>query len=247
MSMYKISIGDIIIDVVRKNIKHMHLSVHPPDGKVRISAPRRIDDEAVRSFAVSKLKWIKLHRARLKKQKRQLPLKYISGERHYFKGKRYVLHVIYQSPPLPNKVKIRSEKYLDLSIRKGTHKEQRKRVLTEWYREQLKDMVPDLLKKWKERIGVKVSDWGVKRMKTKWGSCNLTAKRVWLNLELAKKPPLCLEYILVHELVHFLEPTHNTRFKAFMDKFLPDWRLIEKELNRFPIEHSDSLFGKHFY
>jgi predicted metal-dependent hydrolase len=227
--MYKISIGDIIIDVVRKNIKHMHLSVHPPDGKVRISAPKRIDDEAVRSFAVSKLKWIKRHRARLKKQKHPLPLKYLSGESHYFRGKRYVLNVIYLSPPLPNKVKIRGE-YLDLSIRKGSRREQRRRVLTEWYREQLKNEIPNLMKKWERKIGVRASDWGVRQMKTKWGSCNVTAKRIWLNLKLAKKPPRCLEYIMVHELVHFLEPSHNSKFKAYMDKFLPEWRSIEKEL-----------------
>jgi len=233
--MYKISVSDIIIDVVRKDIKHMHLSVHPPDGRVQISAPKRMDEKAVRSFAVSKLKWIKRHRARFKKQKRQLPLKYISGERHYFIGKRYVLNVIYQSPSLQNKVKIRSEKYLDLYVRKGSHKEQRKRVLTEWYREQLKDMIPDLQKKWERKIGVRVKEWRVKKMKTKWGTCNLTAKRVWLNLELAKTPPHCLEYILVHELVHFLEPYHNSRFAAYMDKFLPEWKSIEEELKHFPI------------
>jgi len=240
--MYKISIGDIIIDVVRKNIKHMHLSVHPPDGRVRISAPKRMDDEAVRAFAVSKLPWIKRRRSRFKKQKHPLPLKYISGESHYLKGKRYVLHIIYQSPPLPNKVEIRGEKYLDLSIRKGSQMEKRKQVSKEWYRAQLKEMIPDLMKKWERKIGVKVKEWRVKQMKTKWGSCNITAKRIWLNLELAKRPPRCLEYILVHELTHFLEPSHNRRFKTYMDKFLPDWRLIEKELNRLPIEHSDWIY-----
>jgi len=240
--MHKISVDGIIINVVRKDIKHMHLSVHPPDGRVRISSPKRIEDEVVRSFAVSKLKWIKRHRAGFKKQKLRLPLKYVSGESHYFKGKRYVLNVIYQSPPSHNKVKIRNEQYLDLFIREGIHKEQRKRVLIEWYREQLKNEIPDLMKKWERKIGVKVNDWGIRLMKTKWGSCNLTAKRIWLNLELAKKPPLCLEYILVHELVHFLEPSHNGRFAAYMDKFLPDWRLLEKELNKLPIEHSDWIY-----
>ena len=233
--MHKISVGDIIIHIVRKKIKHMHLSVHPPDGRVRISAPKRIDDEAVRTFAVSKLKWIKRHQARFKKQKRQLPQKYISGERHYFKGRQYVLHVVYQAPPLPNKVEIRNEKYLDLFIRKASRREQRKRLLTEWYRKRLKEMIPHLLKKWERKIGVKVKEWRVKRMKTKWGTCNLTAKRVWFNLELAKTPPHCLEYILVHELVHFLEPYHNQKFAAYMDKFLPGWRSIEKELNNYPI------------
>jgi len=227
--MHKISVEDIIIDVVRKDIKHMHLSVHPPYGRVRISAPKRMDDEAVRAFAVSKLEWIKHHRARFRKQKLRLPPKYISGESHYFKGKPYVLNIIYQPPPLSNKVKVRGE-YLDLYVRKGSHREQRKRILTEWYREQLKNEIPPLLKKWEGKIGVKVKEWGIRRMKTKWGSCNLTVKRVWLNLELAKRPMRCLEYILVHELTHFLEPYHNSRFAAYLDRLLPDWRSIEKEL-----------------
>jgi predicted metal-dependent hydrolase len=237
--MHKITVDDITIDVERKDIKHLHLVVYPPDGRVRISAPRRIDDETVRSFAVSKLKWIKRHRERLKKQKRQSSQKYVSGERHYFKGKRYVLHVIYQSPPLPNKVKIRDKKYLDLYVRQGSRRDQRKRLLTEWYRVQLKEMIPDLIEKWERKIGVTVHEWGVKQMKTKWGSCNLTAKRVWMNLELAKRPPLCLEYILVHELVHFLVPHHNRRFNGFMDKFLPDWESLQTELNKYPIRFGD--------
>ncbi len=233
--MHKISVDDITIHVKRKDIKHIYLSLQPPYGRVRISAPKGMDDEAVRSFAVSKLSWIKRHRARFKKQKRRSPQEYISGEGHYFKGKRYVLNVIYQSPPLPNQVKIRSEKYLDLYVRKGSHKEQRKRVLKEWYREQLKKMIPDLIEKWESKIGVKINEWGVKLMKTKWGSCNITDKRVWVNLELAKRRPLCLEYILAHELVHFLEPHHNHRFAAYMDQFLPDWKSLNEELNRFSL------------
>ncbi len=233
--MHRISVEDILIDVVRKDIKHMHLSVHPPDGRVRISAPKRINDETIRAFAASKIKWIKRHQGRLRKQKRPLPLKYISGEGHYFKGKKYVLNVIYQPRPLPNRVTIRNEHYLDLFIRKGSRREQRKRVLTEWYRERLKGMMPPLIQKYQGKVGVKVNEWRVKQMKTKWGTCNLTAKRIWLNLELAKTPPRCLEYILVHELTHFLEPSHNGRFASYMGQFLPDWKAREKELNTYPI------------
>lgn len=156
--MHKISVDDIIIDVVRKDIKHLHLSVHPPDGRVRISTPKSIDDEALRSFAASKLSWIKRHQAKFKKRKRPSPREYVSGESHYFKGMRYWLHVIYQSPPLPNKVKIRNNKYLDLYVRKGSSKKQRKQVLTEWYRRKLKDEIPELIEKWEKKIGVKVKD-----------------------------------------------------------------------------------------
>ena len=235
--MHKIIVEDIVVHVKRKNIRHMYLSLQPPDGRVRISTPKDIDDETVRSFVVSKLPWIKRHLERFKKKKPLSPQKYVSGEGHYFKGKRYVLNVIYQSPPSPNQVKIRSEKYLDLCVRKGSRREQRKRVLTEWYRVRLKEMIPDLIEKWEKKIGVKVHDWGVKRMKTKWGSCNITAKRVWVNLELAKRPALCLEYILVHELVHFLEPHHNQKFSSYMDQFLPAWKSLNEELNKYPIRH----------
>jgi len=237
--MHKIIVEDIVIHVKRKDIKHMYLSLKPPEGRVRISTPKGIDDETVRSFAVSKLSWIKRHRARFKKQKRQSPQEYVSGEGHYFKGKRYVLNVIYQSPPLPNQVKIRSEKYLDLYVRKGSHREQRKQVLTEWYRAQLKGMIPHLIEKWEKKTEVKINDWGVKLMKTKWGSCNITDKRVWVNLELAKRTPLCLEYILVHELVHFLETHHNHKFAAYMDEFLPDWKSLNEELKKYPIRNGD--------
>jgi len=193
----------------------------------------------VRLFAVSKLSWIKRHQAKFKQQERQSPREYVSGESHYYEGQRYLLTVIFQAPPLPNNVKIRNKKYLELYARKGSNKNQRKRVLTEWYRWQLKNEIPGLIEKWKGKIGVEVNDWGVKLMKTKWGTCNLKAKRVWLNLELAKKSPLCLEYILVHELIHLRERYHNDRFIAYMDKFLPNWKFLREELNNFPISHGN--------
>jgi len=238
-NMHQISIGDVIIDIVRKDIKNLHLAVYPPDGRVRIATPENIDDEAVRLFAISKLSWIKRHQAKFKQQKRQSPREFVSGESHYYKGQRYLLTVIYQAAPLPNKVKIRNKKYLDLYVRKGSNKDQRKRILTEWYRWQLKREIPGLVEKWQGKIGVEVNDWGVKLMKTKWGTCNLKAKRVWLNLELAKKSPLCLEYIIVHELIHLRERYHNDRFIAYMDKFLPNWKFLRDELNSFPISHGN--------
>jgi len=237
--MCKISVGIITIDVVRRDIKNLHLYIDPPDGRAWISAPKWLDEKEVRSFALSKLPWIKRHQERFKKLKLRPNREYVSGESHYFLGKPYKLNVIYQPPTSYNKVRIRDDRFLDLYVRKGSDREQRKRALTEWYRKQLKDIVPYFIEKWEERIGVEASDWGIRRMKTKWGSCNVTAKRIWLNLELAKKPPLCLEYILAHELVHLLEPSHNRRFKAYMDRFMSNWRLLEKELNRLPPEHGD--------
>ncbi|MCD6380463.1 M48 family metallopeptidase [bacterium] len=236
---HKISVDNITIDVVRKNIKNLHLAVYPPYGRVRIATPRHIDDEALRLFAISKLSWIKKHRSKFKQQKCQSPREYVSGESHYYKGQRYLLNVIYQKAPFRNKAEIRNKKYLDLYVREGSNKQQRRRVLTEWYRHQLKYLIPGLIEKWEGTIGVKTNDWGVKRMKTKWGTCNVRAKRVWINLELAKRPPQCLEYILVHELVHLLERNHNIRFTSYMDKFLSNWRFIKEELNSFPISYGD--------
>ncbi len=240
--MYKISVGSVTIDVVRRDIKNIHLYIDPPYGRVWMSAPKWLAEKELRSFALSKLQWIKHHQERFIKLKLRQARKYISGESHYFLGKPYKLNVIHQSPHSRDKVRIRDDRFLDLYVRKGSDRERRERILTEWYRKQLKDILPYFIEKWEERIGVDADDWGVRRMKTKWGSCNVTAKRICLNLELVKKPPLCLEYILIHELVHFLEPSHNSRFKAFMDKFMPDWRIMEKELNRLPIEHSDWVY-----
>jgi predicted metal-dependent hydrolase len=235
----KIFVEDITIDVVRKNIKNLHLAVYPPYGRVRIATPRHIDDETLRLFVISKLSWIKKHRSKFKQQKRQSPREYVSGESHYYKGQRYLLNVIYQKPPLANKAEIRNKKYLDLYVRYGSDRKRRRNILTEWYRRQLKDEIPGLIEKWEDIIGVKANDWDVKRMKTKWGTCNVTAKRVWINLELAKRPAQCLEYILVHELVHLLERNHNGRFTSYMDKFLSNWRFIKEELNSFPISYGD--------
>lgn len=234
--MHKIIVDGITIHVKRKDIKHMYLSLRSPDGRVQVSTPKDIDDETVRSFVASKLSWIKRHLERFKKQNPLSPQKYVSGDGHYYRGKRYVLNVIYQSPPLPNQVRIRSEKYLDLYVRKGSLREQRKRILTEWYRERLKEMIPHLIEKWEKKIGVRINDWGVKRMKSKWGSCNITDKRVWVNLELARRSPLCLEYILVHELVHLLESHHNQKFNSYMDQLLPDWKSLNEELKKYPIK-----------
>ena len=225
-----LTVDNIEIQLIKKNIKNLHLSVLPPDGSVRISAPKELNDEAIRLFVVSKLAWIKKQRAKFKRQERQPEREFVSGESHYFLGQRYLLNVIYTNKRRQGAA-IRNKTYLDLFVRENSGKEQRRKVMREWYRSELKALIPPLISKWEPIIGVKVESWGVKRMKTKWGSCNIAAKRIWLNLELAKKNPACLEYIVVHEMVHFLERLHNEHFVAYMDKFLPNWRSIKAELN----------------
>ncbi|MBA3072299.1 MAG: M48 family metallopeptidase [Anaerolineae bacterium] len=233
--MHQITVSDIVIDVERKEIKNLHLSVNPPNGKVRIAAPLNIDDDAVRLFAVSRLAWIRKQQSKFEDQSRQTEREYVSGESHYFKGERYLLNVIYQKGN--PKVAIRNKTHIDLFVREDSTLLQRKMVLTEWYRKQLKAVLPDQITKWQAVIGVELNDWGVKQMKTKWGTCNIEQKRILINLELAKKPERCLEYIIVHELVHLLERKHNDHFVGLMDQFLPQWRTHREELNQFPLRH----------
>lgn len=226
---YQITVEDILIEVFRKNIKNLYLTVKPPDGQVRITAPLKVDDERIRLFAISKQDWIKKQQAKLDVQHYQSHKEFISGESHCFKGKIYLLNVI-ESQSF-SKVVIR-ENYLDLYIRRGSEPRQREKILTDWYRQQLKQEIPPLLDYWQKMIGVTVNEWGVKKMKTKWGTCNIQAKRIWLNLELIQKPQHCLEYVLVHELVHLLECHHNQKFYAYMSRFLPHWKTAKEELKQ---------------
>ncbi len=228
--MEKLIINDIEIELTKKNIKNLHLSVHPPDGRVKISAPNRMDIDTIRLFAISKLAWIKRQQNKFRSQERQPEREYVSGESHYFLGQRYLLNVIYTNKRKQG-VEIRNKRYIDLYVRENTPKYLRERVMIEWYRKKLKELIPPLIAKWEPIMEVKVNEFGVKRMKTRWGSCNPAAKRIWLNLELAKKSPSCIEYVVVHEMVHLLERSHNERFIAYMDKFLPNWRAIRAELN----------------
>lgn len=223
------------MEVVRKAIKNLHLGVYPPTGRVRVAAPTRIDDEAVRLAVISKLGWIRRQQARFAQQPRQSEREMVSGESHYFQGRRYRLRVV--EADAPPRVKLNGNSTLELHIRPGTKTEKREEILNQWYRHELKVQLPELIAQWEPVIGVNVADWGVKKMKTKWGTCNIEARRIWLNLELAKKPPQCMEYILVHELVHLLERHHNDRFRELMDRFMPPWRLYRDELNRSPLGH----------
>lgn len=226
-----------MIDVVRKDIKNMHLAVYPPTGRVRISVPLRIDDDAVKLFAISKLTWIKRHQKSFKNQERQSAREYIERESHYFLGNRYLLRITEENKP--PKVSLKSKTYLDLHIRPNTSLLQRQDIINQWYRKELKAISLPLIEKWEKIIGVKTNDWGVKQMKTKWGTCSIEAKRIWLNLELAKKPIHCTEYIIVHELVHLLERNHNEQFIAYMDRFMPQWRYYKEQLIQLPASHEN--------
>jgi predicted metal-dependent hydrolase len=224
----KLIINNIEIEVQKKNIKNLHLSVLPPQGSVRVSAPKNMNEDAIRMFIITKISWIKKQQDKFKNQPRQSEREYVSGESIFLWGKRYRLEVIYSNAK--NDVRIKGEKLI-FQVREASTTEQRAKVLNEWYREYIKREIPCLIEKWQNIIGVTDLDWSVKNMKTRWGTCNAKDKRIWLNLQLVKKPPQCLEYVIVHELVHLLEKNHNKIFTGYMDKFLPDWRITKDELN----------------
>jgi predicted metal-dependent hydrolase len=215
-------VGDLTVEVVRKHIKNVHLRVYPPDGRVRVSAPLALTDEAIRLLVASRLGWIHRKRSALRLRERSSDHRLISGEHHYYRGRRYRLDVIEHAAP-PG-VTIRDGSILQLRVRPGTDRRQRERTLGQWYRRRLTAAIAGLLEKWQARIGVAVAECRVKKMKTRWGTCNPAARRIWLNLELAKRPEACLEYVLVHEMVHLLERSHNARFDSYMDRFMPQWR-----------------------
>jgi len=234
--MTEIELGNISIEVDQKDIKNIHLSIYPPHGRVRIAAPERMDLDTIRVFALSKIKWIKKQQASFKDQAREAPREYLTKESHYFKGKRYLLKVIERDEK--PEVVLKHNK-IELYLRPNTSAAKSKAIMDEWYRAELKKTLPKMIEKWEKKIGVQANDFGIKKMKTKWGSCNTEAKRIWLNLELARKPVACLEYIVVHELVHLLERSHNERFVKLMNKYMPKWRFYREELNRLPFSHLD--------
>ncbi len=232
-----IEVSDIQVEVVRKAIKNLHLAVYPPEGRVRVAVPLHVTDENVRLAVISKLGWIKKRQTNFKDQPRQSRREMVSGESHYFMGRRYLLDVVQRHGR--HDIAIENNTRMTLYVQPGTSERNKEKVLLEWYRRQLKTLIPDLIAKWEPVIGVQVSQWGIKKMKTRWGACNIAAKRIWLNLELAKKPPECLAYILVHEMVHLLERHHNDRFKTLMDRFMPQWRLYREALNQAPLAHEE--------
>ncbi len=232
----RITLGEISVDVVLKNIKNVHLSVYPPTGRVRISAPAGMSLDTIRVFAISKLGWIKKQQAKLRQQERETPRVFIDRESHYLWGKRYLLTICeHDAAPV---IELKHRK-MHLWVRPGTDEGKRRALVDRWYREQIKKAVPPLLAHWQPVLGVKVETFFVRRMRTLWGSCNFRAHTIRLNTELAKKAPECLEYIVVHELMHLLEPTHNAHFVELMNRHLPHWQSLRDELNRVPLGHED--------
>lgn len=232
----QLQLGDMAIKLAFKDIKNVHLSVHPPNGRVSISAPRHMSPDTVRVFAISKLDWIRRQQNKIREQEREPERDYLDRESHYVWGKRYLLAVVeHDGPP---RIELKHSKLL-LYVRSGTSKKKHAAIVGAWYREQVKQVAGELIAKWEPRIGVKAARLFVQRMKTRWGSCNRAKANVRLNTDLARKPRECLEYIVVHELCHLLEPTHNARFVALMDRFMPRWQFYRQALNRLPVRHED--------
>jgi predicted metal-dependent hydrolase len=233
----QITVSGLRVDVVRKPIKNLHLGVYPPHGRVRVAAPLAVSDDAVRLAVVTRMGWIKRQRARFDAQPRQSERAFVSGESHYFLGQRYRLNLIEGASA--GHVHVRNSRSLDLHVRNGSAVAVRERVFLGWYREELRGRIGPLVDKWSAAMEIAAPAWGIKRMKTKWGTCNIEARRIWLNLELIKKPPQCLEYVIVHELTHFFERRHSEYFVELLDSWLPNWRIVRDELNSQPLAHEE--------
>lgn len=230
----QIELGGIVLDVVKKDIQNVHLSVYPPSGKVRISAPLRMNTDTIRVFAISKLGWIRQQQQKLWAQERETPREYLDRESHYVWGRRYLLKVV--GADAGPSVQIQHGTLL-LRVRPGADEATREAVVAGWYRQLLKRAVPPLIEAWQPLLSVTVKGFFVQQMKTRWGSCNPDARTIRLNTELAKKPRECLEYIVVHEMIHLLESTHNARFTDLLNRFMPQWQHYRSILNRLPVRH----------
>ena len=226
----RIEIRGIEVEIVRKDIKHLHLGVYPSEGRVRVAAPLRLDDDAVRLAVITRLAWIRRKRAEFEGQARQSRREFVTGESHYFEGRRYRLDVIESSGPTG--IRLRDKGWMEMRVRPDTGRDAREAILYRWYRARLRERIPDMVAKWEPEIGVTVAEWRIRRMKTRWGTCNTDAGRIWLNSELAKKPVSCLEYVVVHEMIHLIERAHNERFRKILDQAMPGWGARLDELNR---------------
>ena len=227
-------LGASKVEVVFKPIKNVHLSVHPPAGRISVAAPDYMQLATVRLFALARLEWIRHQQKKLALQQREPERGYVERESHTVWGKRYLLKVI-EAEAAP-RVDL-TPRQLRLQVRPGSNHTQRQQVLEAWYRQQVRDAAAPLLQLWQARLAVTAARCYVQRMKTRWGSCNPIARTIRLNTELAKKPPQCLEYLVVHELMHLIEPTHNACFIALMDKFMPDWQRHRELINQLPLRH----------
>ena len=234
---HAIVVDGIEIDVVRKDIKNLHLGVYPPNGRVRVAAPLAIDDDTVRMAVVTRLPWIRRRQSGFAEQERQSQREYVSGESHYYLGRRYRLDVIHEGRD--SRVHVRNGKQIELTVPVDSDRNKRERIVQKWYREELRCLAEPIIVSEANRLELPIPSWGIRRMKTRWGTCNPSTRRIWINLELIKKPIPCLEYIIVHELVHFFERSHSERFTALMDRFMPLWRNNRDVLNSAPLAHED--------
>lgn len=234
-----LQVGGVRIAVQREDIRNLHLSVYPPDGAVRIAAPTWMDADAVRLFAIAKLGWIKRQQKKLREQEREPARDYVECESHYVWGRRYLLHVVERdaAPAV-----VLRHRHLELGMRPGTTRDQRAAIVSAWYRAQVRAAVPALLDRWQPLVRRAPHAIYVQYMKTRWGGCNVASGNIRLNTELAKKPQECLEYVLLHELVHLREPTHNARFIALMDRLMPRWRDRRAALNQLPVATERRVF-----
>jgi len=231
-----IQLGDLAVQVFRKDIRNIHLSVYPPEGRVVISCPSRHSLEKIRAYALAKLAWIRKQQRRFQAQQRESQRKYIERESHYIWGKRYLMCVA--TTDTAARVE-QSPKKITLHVQPGATQEKREELYEDWMRFKLKSAITPLIAKWEPILGVNVKGFFVQRMKTKWGSCSPIRGTIRLNTELAKKPRQCLEYIVVHEMLHLLEPTHNARFRTLLDRFMPRWTERRKTLNSLPVRHEE--------
>lgn len=229
-------LNDISVEVLQKPIKNIHLSVYPPIGRVKVSAPEEMALESIRLFVISKMGWIRQQQKKLQAQDREAPREYLGRESHFFRGNRYLMQV--EEKDAKPRVKITHKKII-LQTRPGTTQDKKQMILDDWYRVQLKKALVPLVSHWEKQLGVSVSSCSVRRMKTKWGSCSPDARSIRINLELVKKPPECLEYIVVHEMAHLLEQNHGQGFVSLLDKHLPLWRSYREELNALPVHHAE--------
>lgn len=227
-----LQLGDVEIVVTRKDVKNVHLSVHPPEGRVTLVAPARTRLEVLRAYAITRLSWIRKQRAAFSAQAREAPRRHVTRESHYLWGRRYLLDVQY----LAAKPSVRQDhKRVTLMVRPGSDGAKRAEVMHEWHKAQLHAVLPDIIRTWEPRLGVKVRAYYLQRMKTRWGSCNPSRGHIRLNTELVKKPRHLLEYVVVHEMTHLIAPSHDARFIALLDAYFPRWRESRAELNRLPL------------
>lgn len=236
-----IQVADFDVDIVRKEIKNLHIGVYPPFGRVRVAAPTSLKDEAIRLAVISRLAWIRKKRKQIVEQARQSRREMTDGETHYIWGRRYRLRVVEDGAR--RRVDVKENDWLELHVPNGADRDARARRLTEWYREQIKAEIPPVIQEWAPILGVSEPAWAVRRMRTKWGTCKPDQAKIWLNLELAKKPPECLEYIVVHEMIHLIERNHTDRFYALQDRFMPSWRSRREVLNREPLAEEEWAWG----